>query len=70
MDIYELNKRRAEAQAHVYYLGMMNQPVDPDKRIAADAAYRLATDALMRAEVDYQRALASMTTEELIALTH
>lgn len=67
-DIRALNRRRAEAAAIVQTLGHANQPADLDERLKADARYRLAQDALSRAENEYQTALAVLSTEELAAL--
>jgi hypothetical protein len=66
--IQELNERRAETALTVQMLGMVNQPLDYQERLKADARYRLALDANHRAESDYRMALAAMSSEELIAL--
>lgn len=66
--IHELNERRAAAALSVQMLGMVNQPLDYAERLKLDARYKLAIDALMRAEQDYNVALALMPSEELLAL--
>ena len=68
MDIRELNKLRIAARSRVNALGMRNQPVDYDKRLAADAQYALSYDAWMKAERDYRDAMSRMTTDELMAV--
>ena len=70
MDIHALNRRRAEAAELVRALGYANQPTKYEDRVAADARYRLATDAHRRAESEYQAALNSLSTEELAALAN
>ena len=69
MRILELNERRCQAQEHVHMLGMMNTPVDYDAKIAADARYKLAKDAWMRAEAEYQKELARLSTDALFGLS-
>lgn len=66
--IQELNEKRAEAALLVQMLGMVNQPVEYSELLKLDARYRLAMDASARAESEYSAALASMTSEELLAL--
>jgi hypothetical protein len=67
--IQELAKRRAEAQDHVNALGMMGTPSDLAARVASDARYRLAQDALARADREYRAAINALTTEQLIDLS-
>lgn len=69
MTIQELNERRAATATTLRYLGQANVPTDPTERLKQDANFRLACDANRRAEREYQAALASISTEELIALT-
>lgn len=68
VDIHELNRRRAKAQSLVTNLGMMNAPSSDEDRLKADARYRLASDALRRAETDYAVAIGRLSTEQLLAL--
>jgi hypothetical protein len=68
-DIYELNRKRAEAAETLSNLAQMNTPTKYEERMAANAAYRLALDASTRAEADYREAMNRLSTDELIALT-
>lgn len=66
--IQELNQRRAETALTVQMLGMVNQPLDYEERLKLDARYQLAMSAHQRAQIDYNVALAAMSSEDLIAL--
>lgn len=68
MTIQELNERRAAAAFRLQCLGMANTPTKTEDRLKSDAAYRLAEDAWHRAEVEYRTALATLSTDELMAL--
>lgn len=65
MDIRALNERRTRCAARCASLGRMNMPSDPDERLAADAAYKLAQDAWLKAEQEYQRAISTLSAEEM-----
>lgn len=68
--LQELAERRAAAAAHYRNLGMMNAAGrTPEEQLAGDAAYRLAYDAMIRTETEYQDAVAKLSTEELVALS-
>lgn len=70
MNIHELNEQRIRLEQYVQFLAMGNAyGLTPEQRLASSARYKLAEDALDRAEADYRRALADMTTAELVALT-
>ena len=64
-DIYELNRRRAEALVLVQALGLANTPFTLEGRVKADAQYRLAQDAWLAAEREYRRAIDGLSAEEL-----
>lgn len=66
--IQELNLIRTQLQQRVHYMGMSNMPTDPEERLRSSAAYQLAQDAWIRAEREYNAALASMSSDELYAL--
>ena len=66
--IYDLARRRTEAQMYVAALGVRNTPTNYEDRIKTDIQYRLAMDALNRAEADYAAALSGLTSAELQAL--
>lgn len=69
--IQELAERRAATAKHYQNLGMMNAyGRTPEEDLKADAAHRLAFDAMMRAEMDYREAVAKLSTEELAALAN
>lgn len=68
-ELERLNLLRAECQQRLSYLAMMNMPSEPKERLQFDARYRLAQDALSRAETEYRLALGALSTVELIELT-
>ena len=67
-DIRELNEQRIRLGERARLLGMVNQANEPERRLAQDAQYRLVNDAWMKAESDYQRAIAGLSPAELEAL--
>lgn len=68
LTLQELNQRRCAARLKLNYMGASNAPIDADKRIQSDAQYILAKDFWLRAEEEYNRALAQTSTEQLMAL--
>jgi hypothetical protein len=67
--ILELAEARAKAAQYVEGLRVMNVAgLTPEEQVASSARYRLAHDALMRAERDYGEAISALSTEELMAL--
>lgn len=67
-NIRELNRKRIELGERAKLMGAVNSPTDPDERLASDARYRLINDAWMKAEAEYQRAIASLSPDDLAAL--
>lgn len=68
--IRHLAEKVASAQAYARNLGVMNTPTDYKARIAADAQYRLAQDALAAAEKEYRTAMDGMSADQLNELVH
>ena len=69
-NIHDLNNRRAECERRVRQLNMANvYGLTHHQMIALDAKVRLASDAFNRADAEYRAAVASLTTEELVALS-
>lgn len=68
MNIHELARQRAAAEIVVQELGLMNTSPDYETRLKQDAAYRLARDALAKAQSDYSSAIANLSAAELSAL--
>jgi hypothetical protein len=66
--IDELNERRARTYDHLTMLGMMNTSHDRDERIKQVAQYRLAKDAWMAAEREFNGAIGALSAAELEAL--
>jgi hypothetical protein len=66
--VRQLNLRRIEARQRIHSLGVMNTPLNADKRLASDALYALAHDALTEAEVAYATALRLLSPDEKAAL--
>lgn len=68
--IRELAEVRARAAQYVQNLGMSNAYGRTlDEQVAADARYRLAHDAWMKAETDYREAIAALSVEDLLRLS-
>ena len=68
MNLQKLNERRCAAQLRMNNLGVINVPTDADEKLKANARYRLAVDASMRAEQEYYSALYNTPTAELMAI--
>ena len=70
MTIHELNEQRAQLSLAVTALRMMNAcGLSSEERLKADAQYRLAHDAWMKAEADYRHAINAMNAREIAALS-
>jgi hypothetical protein len=65
-----LAEKVARAQNYARNLGAMNTPTDLKARIAGDAQYRLAQDALAAAEKEYWDAMGHLSADELNELVH
>lgn len=65
-----LAEKVASAQNYARTLGVMNTPTDYKERIASDAQYRLAQDALAAAEKEYRDAMGHLSADELNELVH
>lgn len=65
-DIVELARNRAAAAEVVRALGQVNAyGRTPEEQVAASARYRLAADALMKANQEYEDGIASMSADDL-----
>jgi hypothetical protein len=67
--IIGLSKKRAQAAIAVEALGRQNTSgLTPEEDLASRARYRLAQDALDKAEADYRAAIKDLSTDELAEL--
>lgn len=66
--IKQLAEKRAAASEYVLALGMMNAGNTLEERIARDAQYRLAQDALAKAESEYRNAMDKLSADDLTEL--
>lgn len=67
--IIGLGKKRAQAAIAVEALGMQNgYGMTVEEDLAARARYRLAQDALAKADADYRAAIKSLSADELAEL--
>jgi hypothetical protein len=64
----ELAKIRAEAGAALRFMDTVKVPIDPAQKKAFATSYRAVQEAYLKAEAEYQRATATMTTKELIEM--
>jgi hypothetical protein len=69
-DILDLARKRSEAERTLTLFGMMNAyGRTPEQQVRDSAQMRLAFDAFRKANADYQAAIASMSADELSALS-
>lgn len=65
-NVYALAAKSAEAKLRYEALGCMNVFNETsEQRVARDARHRIARDAWLAAEAEYQKALRHMSAEEL-----
>lgn len=70
MDIVKLAEKSAKAAEYYRFLRMQNLTYGktPEERATADALYRIAQDAWMKAERDYRDAISGLSAGELSKL--
>lgn len=68
--INELNERRQRTYERLTTLGMMNTLHDPDEKLKQAASYRLAYEAWMAAEKEFNKAIAALSPAELETLAN
>jgi hypothetical protein len=69
IDIKTLSTRKAEAMMFMQTLGMMNTAIKSEDRLRQAAQYEIAHRAYIAAARDFDKAIAGLTTDELILLS-
>lgn len=68
-DVRRLAEQRAAAQCNISAMSMQNvYDMSTEASVKLAAAMQIASDAFARIDQDYKRALATLTTNELMAL--
>jgi len=66
--IKRLAEQRAKAAHLVSCLMLLNTPTGYEERVAADARFKLAEDALDKADAKYREALSNVSASDLLLL--
>lgn len=70
-NLLKLLKIREEARASHDYMGMINTSgLDYEELIKLSCKYKLALDAYIKADKEYQEAINSLSTDELMSISN